>query len=399
MNLTTSIILTVCVYASASGCRKYLPKTAPRAWLVPLLYALAWSAALMALSRSFRLGRLSAIILAITSGTIGAAFLFGWLLPGKVLKGGALHACRGSLVAAIGGPLLAMRFDQVYSLPSRLDRLSATTLGEVGAFVCYGLPGFITVGLGVFLVSMAIDSRRHGGRDWGRAAIPAVVGLVCWLLFFANWYVAGLYDIYKATERGNTTLLRYVSYSRPGVLRAREYDGSSATHYLRDSGTVTFLAGAGVDIDARILHGGDSGRTALHMAANAGNVDVVRALLQHGAEIDVRDPAHWTPLGRALHENQMVTAVFLIGSGAKVDSLDRAGNTPLHWAAVQGNQKAVALLVSAGATVNPLNSHGRTPLDVASSKSTEIKALLKSLGGLTSVEVAQAAGLEINSRH
>ncbi|KAF8476566.1 ankyrin repeat-containing domain protein, partial [Russula ochroleuca] len=54
----------------------------------------------------------------------------------------------------------------------------------------------------------------------------------------------------------------------------------------------------GADVNARIEHGGDddNGRTPLHTAANYGRVEVVRVLLEHGANVGAEDNKGRTPL-------------------------------------------------------------------------------------------------------
>lgn len=75
-----------------------------------------------------------------------------------------------------------------------------------------------------------------------------------------------------------------------------------------------------------------SGRTALHMASANGHTDVMRMLLDAGANTE--------------HRND-------------------SGNTPLHWACVGGHAEAVRLLLRHGGDPSSLNHAERTPLDGA----------------------------------
>src|SRR6202011_234160 len=56
--------------------------------------------------------------------------------------------------------------------------------------------------------------------------------------------------------------------------------------------------------------------TALHMAARRGNVDVIGALLDGGADIEARDSAGDTPLRRAVNCNKVEAAKLLLARGA-----------------------------------------------------------------------------------
>jgi len=57
----------------------------------------------------------------------------------------------------------------------------------------------------------------------------------------------------------------------------------------RPAGTIALMCDLGFSPDARISHGFRSGERPLHTAAYAGNVEVVRLLLDAGAEVDARD--------------------------------------------------------------------------------------------------------------
>ncbi len=56
--------------------------------------------------------------------------------------------------------------------------------------------------------------------------------------------------------------------------------------------------------------------TALHMAARRGNVEVIAALLDGGADIEARDSAGDTPLRRAVNLNKVEAARLLLARGA-----------------------------------------------------------------------------------
>jgi len=72
--------------------------------------------------------------------------------------------------------------------------------------------------------------------------------------------------------------------------------------------------------------------TALHKAAEKGNIEIVKLLLENGAKIDVEDTEGWRPL---------------------------------HMAAWNGEQKVVKLLLEKKADVNAQNKYGKIPLSMA----------------------------------
>jgi len=72
--------------------------------------------------------------------------------------------------------------------------------------------------------------------------------------------------------------------------------------------------------------------TALHMAARRGNVEVIAALLDGGADIEARDSARDTPLRRAVNCNKVEAARLLLARGADPNSKGSKALTPARAA-------------------------------------------------------------------
>jgi ankyrin repeat protein len=68
--------------------------------------------------------------------------------------------------------------------------------------------------------------------------------------------------------------------------------------------------------------------TALHMAARRGNVDVIEALLEGGADIEARDSVGDTALRRAVNCNKVEAARLLLARGADPHSKGSKALTP-----------------------------------------------------------------------
>jgi hypothetical protein len=65
------------------------------------------------------------------------------------------------------------------------------------------------------------------------------------------------------------------------------------------------------------------------MAARRGNVDVARALLDCGADIEARDTLGETPLRRSVNCDKTEVAALLLSRGADRHSIGSKGLTPL----------------------------------------------------------------------
>ena len=96
--------------------------------------------------------------------------------------------------------------------------------------------------------------------------------------------------------------------------------------------------------------------TALHLAVgfNHGfnkffsSVEVVRALIEAGADVNAVDSNQMSPLHLASSLNWLVVPL-LLEAGANVNVMDKRGLTPLWFAAVARHKSVIAALIMAGA--------------------------------------------------
>jgi len=105
-------------------------------------------------------------------------------------------------------------------------------------------------------------------------------------------------------------------------------------------------------------------------AAKRGDEATVRALIKKDKSLlSARDTDGSTPLDCAAWKGQVEVVEALLDAGADINDHNQNshwGTTPLH-AAAHGNQKKVAeLLVSRGADLKAKNLHRRTPLQETS---------------------------------
>ena len=101
--------------------------------------------------------------------------------------------------------------------------------------------------------------------------------------------------------------------------------------------------------------------TALHSASYKGHLQVVRYLLRHGVDVNLRDSGKDTPFLLASWKGHSDVAKCLLEHGADVELRDQFQNTPLNLAALEGLD-AVRFLLEHNADVNSQGVGGRTPL-------------------------------------
>ena len=102
----------------------------------------------------------------------------------------------------------------------------------------------------------------------------------------------------------------------------------------------------------------------LHWAAFVGRDDLVRWLLQKGAEVSrPEDRVH--PLHVAAAWGKRESLLELLDAGADLNARDPRGWTSLFWCAFAGKTKIMKTLIKRGADVNLRDDYGRTPLHIA----------------------------------
>jgi len=89
---------------------------------------------------------------------------------------------------------------------------------------------------------------------------------------------------------------------------------------------------------------------ALCRAASRGQIDVVRSLLDKGADAD--DWAAGPPLWCAASNGQTEAAKLLIARGADVNVMDDRGSSALGYAAMRGDARMAKVLIDSGADVD-----------------------------------------------
>ena len=127
------------------------------------------------------------------------------------------------------------------------------------------------------------------------------------------------------------------------------------------------------------------GTTPLIRAARTNDVDVMKALLEGGADPFITLPDRTTALmiaagqgyggvrGEGIRivvptaESAIDALTVLLDRGMDVDAFNNAGNTALHAAVARGDA-VVKFLASRGASLNLKNKAGFTPLDIAQGK-------------------------------
>ena len=127
-----------------------------------------------------------------------------------------------------------------------------------------------------------------------------------------------------------------------------------------------------------VIHSDWDGNTALIWAARNRHGDIVRLLLDNGADVNKTNNDNKTALFEAARYGHADCVGLLLSVGdIDVDHVNNAGDTTLIWTAHCGHADIVRLLLENGAAVNHVNNAGNTALiEAAYWRHTDIVRLL-----------------------
>lgn len=116
-------------------------------------------------------------------------------------------------------------------------------------------------------------------------------------------------------------------------------------------------------------------------AAMRGDVDTVRSLLQHGADVNAAQGDGMTALHWAARNGSTAMTSMLIYAGANIEAATRLGDyTALHLASQAGHADVLVALLGAGASLEAATSTGGARalhFAAAAGKATAVEALLE----------------------
>ena len=174
-------------------------------------------------------------------------------------------------------------------------------------------------------------------------------------------------DARRAVRRGAVCWSAAVWLVAGGAFAAAANDDALAivdAAQRRDGSAVRALVEAGADVTVRQ----PDGATTLHWAAHWDDAAMARRLVRAGAEVDAANDYGVTPLSLAAANASAAMVELLLGAGADPNAARDSGETPLMRAASTGSADAVEALVAAGADLeaaDPLG--GQTALMLAAS--------------------------------
>jgi ankyrin repeat protein len=135
----------------------------------------------------------------------------------------------------------------------------------------------------------------------------------------------------------------------------------------------------------------DRNSTPLHFACDRGFIELVKYLVELGADINKQDVDGDTPLIWTITRNYYSIAEFLIGKGVDVNVLNNGHINALFWTIYRSDAAMAKLLIDNGIDISIQNYEGNTALHIAGiNQKVEIAKLLIDKGA--DLEVRESRG-------
>lgn len=225
----------------------------------------------------------------------------------------------------------------------------------------------------------AVAAIRRGDANCAIAVVEAPALKAC-----GRSVHSGLFSL--MVRGGQPALLEYVRArltSDPAFTHER-YAGRTLLHEAAAAGNVN-MVGLLLSLGANPNAPDGGEHTPLYSLSNEcaapGGPDVVRALVQAGADVDAKDGAkHCTALHMAARRGNVEVAEALLDCGSDIESRDSLGDTPLRRSVNCNKTEVATLLLARGADIHSIGSKGITPQPAARTITMK-RLLLSAVGG------------------
>jgi len=211
-------------------------------------------------------------------------------------------------------------------------------------------------------------------------------------------------EIFDATQKGDLAKVKALVQKSPNSVKTTNKNDDTPLHIAADEGhfeIVRFLIEKGADVNSI----NSSLRNPVLLAGYKGHIEVVKFLLDNGVKFDYVDDRGYTPLRWAAVRGKKDVVELYVAHGAKIslheaaacghtdfidkkleegadiNGINQDGRTPLHQTVYSGTIETIEYLIKKGANINSLSSNNETPLDLAiENNREEVAAALRAQG-------------------
>ncbi|MBC8276917.1 MAG: ankyrin repeat domain-containing protein [FCB group bacterium] len=171
--------------------------------------------------------------------------------------------------------------------------------------------------------------------------------------------------LHVACQNGRLDVVMFLETMGADVF-VQDDNGMSALHWAAYNNRLDVAAYL-IDekkFDINVLKVGIRGShsTPMHGAAAYGHPEMVKYLIDKGADVNIANDFGFTPILGAASGGKVECMQYLVEAGADINMKLPQGESLIHLAAQSGNLDMVKMLVDNGADINQRTDYGRIPL-------------------------------------
>jgi len=158
--------------------------------------------------------------------------------------------------------------------------------------------------------------------------------------------------IFAASIQGDMPVLETLLAGNRSLIAAKSTDGWTPLHLAAFFGKLEaarLLLNRGADANARSSNPMEN--TPLHAAASGKHSKIIRLLLDHGAAVNARQHGGWTAMHAAAQNGDLESARQLVAAGADIAARADNNQSPLDLALTKAQQAMVEYLEGNGASL------------------------------------------------
>jgi ankyrin repeat protein len=169
-------------------------------------------------------------------------------------------------------------------------------------------------------------------------------------------------EIHEAVRGGNLDAVKRLVAADRSLLATKDSDGSPPLNIAAQAGNLE-MTKLLLDLGADVKLGDNENSNALHVGAIGANTAVIDLLLAKGIDVNSADVNGMTAVLFAGSYNKWDVVKYLASKGAKLDARSTGGSGLVHYAARRGNIDVLKQLAAAGLPLNcGPDQWGATPL-------------------------------------
>lgn len=186
-----------------------------------------------------------------------------------------------------------------------------------------------------------------------------ILGGIAYIAIFVSTVSSN--EISVAIDSVDIETVESILNQNPDILNVKNSDGLTPLNLASYRGhldIVKFLLDRGADVNI----GDNENSQPIHNSTVAGHIDVIDLLLAHGVDINARDDNGMTALLFAISFRRNETANYLLEKNADAKIANNDGETGLHYTALRGQVDLVEKMIATGSDLNARTFEGETPL-------------------------------------